>query len=113
MAKTLKTFKGSAKTASKTPIKFSINDTEIEALAQVDGWTTIKFVEGFSSDDTGETMKAVRLYIEKSFDEPNRKLFEREIENPENGFKLEDIIEILSYLMEERGGGKDLAESSE
>ncbi len=113
MAKTLKTFKGSATANKKDPIVFNIGDTKIEALPQVDGWTTIKFVEGFASDDTGETMKAVRLYIEKSFDATNKKLFEREIENPENGFKIEDIVEILSYLMEERGGGKDLAESSE
>lgn len=112
MPKALKTFKGSQKT-EKANIEFSINNTKIEALPTVDGWTTIKFVEGISSEDTGEAMKAVRLYIEKSFDSANRKKFEREIENPENGFKLEDIMEILNYLMEERGGGKDLEESSE
>lgn len=113
MAKTLKTFKGSSPKASSEPIKFKIGDTEITALPQVDGWTTIKFVEGLSSDDTGVSMGAMRLYIEKSFDEVNRKIFVREIENPANGFKIEDIMEILSFLMEERGGNKDLAESSE
>lgn len=113
MPKTLKTFKGTSPKSNNDPIEFKIGDTKIVALPQVDGWTTIKFIEGISSDDTTEAMKSVRLYIEKSFDEPNRKLFEREIENPANGFKIEDIMEILSFLMEERGGNKDLAESSE
>ena len=114
--KTVKTFSGSGKNkAQRTePITFELVEGEtIQALPTVDGWTSLEFFRGMSSEDASEKLGAVQDYIEASFDDTNKKLFLRAIKDPENMFELDDIVEILNYLVEERSAGRDLAESSE
>lgn len=110
--KTAKSFVGS--NVDKTePIVFDLAGEEIQALPHVDGWTTISFVKNISGDNPGENMEAVEEYMENSFDAENLKKFVKIVKDPTKGFSVDDITNIMTYLFEERSGGKDLAESSE
>lgn len=114
--KTVKTFSGSGKKkAQRTePITFELVEGEpIEALPTVDGWTSLEFFRGMSSEDASEKLGAVQEYIEASFDDTNKKKFLRAVKDPENMFELDDIVEILNWLVEQRTDNRDLTESSE
>lgn len=112
---TPKTFSGSAKNkgVKKDPITFELEGETIEAYPTVDGWTSLEFYRGVSSEEPSEKLGAVMTYIEASFDNKNKKLFLSAVKNPENGYELDDIVDIMNYLVEERSAGRDLAESSE
>lgn len=110
--KTVKSFAGSGKT-TREPIKVEIAGTEIEALPTVSGMVTLEFLEGISSDESRDNLSAVRLYLDKSFDAGNKKKFLDVVNNTDNGIELSDLTEIMSWLVEERAGGKALEESSE
>lgn len=110
--KTLKSFAGSGKVEGDT-IKFDVAGTEVEALPTVTGMITLQFLEGISSDETRDNLSAVRLYLDNSFDKENKKKFLDVVNKPENGIELSDLTEIMSWLVEERAGGKALEESSE
>lgn len=110
--KTLKSFTGSGKTKGD-PIVLEVAGVEVEALPTVTGMVTLQFLEGISSDETRDNLSAVRLYLDHSFDKENKKKFLDIVHNPENGIELSDLTEIMSWLVEERAGGKALEESSE
>lgn len=111
----VKTFSGSGKkkNVSRDPITFELEGETIEAFPTVDGWTSLEFYRGVSSDEPSEKLGAVMTYIEASFDDKNKKLFLSVVKNPDNGYELDDIVEIMNYLVEERSAGRDLPESSE
>lgn len=109
---TVKSFAGSAK-KNREPIKLEIAGIEIEALSTVSGMITLEFLEGISSDESRDNLSAVRLYLNHSFDKENKKKFLDVVDDIENGIELSDLTEIMSWLVEERAGGKDLEESSE
>lgn len=109
---TTKSFAGSSK-KDVAPIKFEVGDVELEAFPTVDGWTTLQFVKGITGEDPGANMAAVETYLEHSFDDANLKKFIEAIRDPKNGFNMDDVSEIMSWLFQERSGDKDLAESSQ
>lgn len=116
MAKTNtpKSFTGSAKGKVKSdPISFDVGDQTVEAKPTVDGWTTLKFLQGLSSDSSSEVFSAVQMYLEASFDANNRRKFISVVEDVEQGFELDDIVKIMQWLVEERADGRDFEESSE
>lgn len=109
---TLKSFSGSGK-AGADPIEFDVAGVKIKALPTVSGMTTLRFLEGISSDESRDNLAAVRLYLDKSFDADNKKLFLKTVDDPDNEIELADLTEIMSWLVEKRAGDKALEESSE
>lgn len=103
MAAQKKVFKrDSSKKVDTTPIQFEYYGVDLEAKRAISSLDTLRYIEGLQSDDDGDRVAAVRLYIEKSFDSLNLKKLERVIDDPENGIEISDLAELMNYLAEER-----------
>lgn len=113
MASKLKSFSNSKKkdVSALEPIVFDYYGEEVTALSFVPGRITLQYLEGISSDDSSEQLKAVRFYLEKSFDKANLTKFNKTADNPENAVELEDLVEVMGYLAEERAN-RSFKESS-
>lgn len=110
--KTTKIFKGSGKKDAK-PIQLPLTEGTIEAHPTVSGMVTLRFLEGIGSDDSATQLTAIRVYLDNSFDDENKKKFMDIVEDAKNGYELSDLAEIMSWLVEKRSDDKSFEESSE
>lgn len=113
MATKIKSFSNSKNkdVASLEPIVFDYYGEEITALSFVPGRVTLQYLEGISSDEGSDQLKAVRFYLEKSFDKENLNKFNKIADTPENAVELEDLVDVMGFLAEERSN-RSFKESS-
>lgn len=108
-----KSFTASKKSADKKKlIEFDFVGETIKALPNVSGIITLEYLEGIQSDDDKDRAKAIRIYLENSFDKENLAKFNRIAKNPDNDIDLDVLLELLQWLMEKRAD-RPLEESSE
>lgn len=96
---------------SLAPIEFEFYGETVNALPFVPGRTTLQYLEGISSDESSEQLKAIRFYLEKSFDKANLAKFNKAADEPENAVEIEELVEVMGYLAEERAN-RSFKESS-
>lgn len=112
-AQKIKTFgtEKKGKVSDLEPIVFEYYGENLTAKAFVPGLATLKYLEGISSDSSSDQLKAVRYYLEVSFDAENKDKFEKVADEEENGIELGDLIELMGWLVEERSN-RPLTDSS-
>lgn len=96
--------------AKKLPIEFTLRGEPLVALPNISGLVTLDYVAGASSDDNGDQFGAVKLYLDKSFDDENLAKFRKIAEDPAQDVDLDELTEIMSFLIEARSGDRSLAE---
>lgn len=103
MASNRKSFVGTKKTAAeKKPIEFDIVGESLKALPNVSGIVTIEYLEGLNSENSRDQLHAVKQYLQESFDDENREKFNKIIRDTSNDIDLDVLMEIMSWLVEQR-----------
>lgn len=92
----------SKKTEKVEPIPFELEGEKFEAYGAVSGAVLLDFLAAAAGETSGDTAKALMVYLERSMNASEWRRFNKLIHDPDVLVELETLSDIVSYLIEER-----------
>lgn len=91
-----------SKNKAKAPrIKFEVLEETFEAYGSIPGAVLLDFI-GSSDDNSSATARGIGDYLKSALPADEYERFNAFTRDPENNIELEDLSEIVSYLIEEQ-----------
>jgi len=84
----------------KEKLSFKLHNEEFECISAIPGKTFLGFAEASSSEDGGESAKAINKFFEKILIPESYNRFEILAEDPDRLVTVETLAEIIGWIIE-------------